>query len=193
MINMTRSPEDEKWHEIARDYGAPLFKNYIFTRGFRGYPGMKQMFGFTLPLQHFGMESKKNEIVYVYKASLWKQAHELFTAMLEKDIKLLRKIVDKTDKYGLKATKESEDLFNSNLKSKSNEWLLEKLHYLSLKQSSLYTYGSLVPLLDFAHNLFIEGNLKNYLDSKLDRKKAEEYFHVLTVPTNDSFALIQEK
>ncbi|MCB9359654.1 hypothetical protein H6503_07015 [Candidatus Woesearchaeota archaeon] len=58
-------------------------------------------------------------------------------------------------------------------------------------QSRIYALGTALPLLDFQDWSFIETNLKEYLKSKTDR--AEEYFHTLTVPSEDSFSIDEQK
>lgn len=182
--------EQEKWHVIAQDSGSPLFRNYIWVKAAHSYS--TDVTEVHIPDPELGIISKKDKIDYIYKPSAWKMSHEVFTAELRKDISLLRKIIKKTNELGEKAVAESEKAFNAELANMSSAELLKILKTLSVLQGKLYTYGILLPMLDFQENSFIEKNLREYLGKKLPKEKAEEYFQILSSPSEYSFALEQE-
>ncbi len=71
--------------------------------------------------------------------------------------------------------------------------LLEILNQFRHKQMMLYAYGTVLPLIDFGHFSFVEGNLMSFLREKLSENKVQDYYDVFTYPLHNSFAQDQEE
>lgn len=182
----TKSTKGEKWLAVAHDFGSYLFRNKIWEECIFLYE--KEL---KLPIPLWGIKSERGKIAYFQKPSTWEKAHIEFTNRLNKDITLLRRIIDKTNKLGEEMNKYTELIFKSKLGNKSPDELIGYINRFSEMQTRVYSYGTLLPLLDFIKFSFIETNLKGFLKSQT--QKAEEYFQILTIPSEESFAAKQEK
>jgi len=180
--------DDEPWAACAHDFGSPLIRNMIWTKSMRGY---KRVHKLDVPV--FGIISEKNKIAYLFKQSTWKRAHEQMAERVRKDVTLIRRLIIRTEELGKEKCIFTKKVFEMDLSIKSAEELMGYLMKFAELQEEVYTFGTAIPLLDFLDLNFIEDNIRGFMDSRLSKEKVDEYFHALTVPTEDSFAMEQEK
>ena len=180
--------DKDPWRVISGDVRSPLMRNAIWVKCQQYYD--KEL---GLPRPVLGVVSKNNNMEYLIKSSSCEELHKQLTERLRKNIHLLRKIINKTFKIGEESCVFTKRVFESNLKVKTPEELMHYLRIFSEYQSRVYTYGLVLPFLDFQQWSFVEGNLRNYLKSKLNNEKASEYFNILATPSEESFSMIQEK
>ena len=178
----------KKWKVVASDYNSPFFRNYIWVScGFK-YPSCLGISTFDI-----GIMSKKNTISYIADMVSWEKRHNELKRKVEEKNKFILEIIEKTNKLGEEFNKWSEEnIMNASLEKCSGKELLSLLYKFIDQQSTLYTYGIALPILDFQEFSFIEGNLQKFLKER-GGDKYQEYYQVFTHPAHNSFAQDQEE
>ncbi len=154
-----------KWQILASDFNSPYIRNYIWTLSPSKYPSL-----FDLPVPVIGIVSKKDEIHYIGDLSTWTKTHEMLK------IKVLE-----------------DNIFKNDLSNKTPVDLINLLKIFIEKQSELYSYGIMLPILDFEGFSFVESNLEKFLKDKVSDSEYQKYFDIFTTPLNNSFAQDQEE
>ena len=179
----------EKWVKIAGDYHAPFCKNYLFVKGFivqSELLGTKQVLigvrGFPKTIDYLELNSKN-----------WEKAFHKFSKIVDDDIGVLEKILNKTIKIGEEMNNFTEKLTKDNLTNYSAKKVIEVYQQHGKYDYLTYAWGTQLALLDFANYHYLEDKVGSILKLKLDLKEALKAFTVFTQPTEDSFFLEQEK
>lgn len=174
---------------VAGDFNSPLFRNYIFVKGFPQYPKL-----LNLPAPIMSIVSKNNVIEYAGNGKSWFSAHEKLKEQVMKDYHRVEEIIDLTNSYGEEFNAWSErDIKNADLTRLSNKQLVELLEKFIEKQAKMYAYGTSLPTLDFQKFSFVEGNLNEILKKKLSEKEYGEAYRVFTEPSKNSFSQDQDE
>ncbi|NQU97950.1 hypothetical protein HQ533_00640 [Candidatus Woesearchaeota archaeon] len=87
----------------------------------------------------------------------------------------------------------TEKISKIDLKKKSIKELIGYLKRFAPMQSRMYGYGVLLPLLDINWFSFIETTVKEFLKMKVNKDKVNEYFQIISTPSEESFGTTQEK
>ncbi len=179
----------KKWKEAAGDYNSPFFRNYIWVSF--GYK-YKTLLGISPLLA--GIVSKKNTIQYIVDMTSWKRCHNELKEKAEKNNNFILELVEKANKLGKEFNEWSEkNIKNADLSTYSGKKLLSLFYEFIEKQSTVYAYGTTLPVLDFQGFSFVEGNLQKILKEKCSKEKYEEYYRVFTHPAHNSSAQDQEE
>ncbi|MBU0471559.1 MAG: hypothetical protein KKF89_00030 [Nanoarchaeota archaeon] len=113
---------------------------------------------------------------------------------MNKDFYFIDKLIDKTVRLGKAFNKWSEkNIFKNNLSKLSDKEIVSLFRKFTDKQAKMYTYGTILPLLDFIEFSFVESNLKKFLRKKVDEQDFNKYYEVFTQPIKNSFAQDQEE
>lgn len=177
-----------QWTAVAVDFNSPFTRNYIFVKSFFSYPNLGA------PRIPFAMGAKKNTIEYIPDMLQWQVCHEALKKQVEKDMYFVDKLIDKTMALGEEVNAETErELFKVDLTKVENKELVRKLHNFIDRVGSLYTYGTLLPILDFGGFAFVEGNLNKFLKEKLSAEQYADAYAVFTAPPYNSFQQDQEE
>jgi len=182
---------EEKWQVLARDYNSYYLRSHIWTIGI-GRPGdiVPELEGLPHAL---AMRSRKGEIDYLYRPLAWKQMHEVLVSLLEKDITRLREFIHITNDYAEAAVQRGKEIYDADLSQKTDTELFGYFNELASLQMGIYSRGVLLPLLDFDEQSFIEKRVRDFLAERVPAEKIDEYFLAITAPSEESFALQQEK
>lgn len=185
-----RSIKPYQWEVMAKDYNSPFIRNYIWTMSLYKFPKL-----FKISRAVLGIASQKNTIEYFGDLPSWTEAHNDLKKLIQKDNLYLDKHIDKTNQFGESFNQWSKkNIFTKNLNAVSNDQLVKLLNDFIDKQSTLYAYGVVLPILDFQGYSFVEGNLKQILKNKTKSQvDYEKYFRILTQPIKNSFAQDQEE
>jgi len=197
IVRVIRVDEDiqidvrEKWSVLARDYNSYYLRSHIWTVGINS-PGdvIDELKGLTGAL---AMRSRKGEIDYLYRPSEWKKMHDILVSLLEKDILRLRGIITMTNEYAEAAVQRGKEICDLDLVQVTDAELLAHLKELASLQMGIYARGVLLPLLDFDEQSFIEERVRAFLTEHVPAEMVDEYFLAITAPSEESFALQQEK
>lgn len=178
-----------KWQVLAKDFNSPFFRNYIWTNAPLKFP---ELFGISSLV--IGILSKKNDIEYIGDIDVWTKVHLELKDKALKDYNLVEKIIDRTNVLGESFNQWSEDnIFNIDLSKKTSQELLSLIKIFIEKQSELYAFGILLPVLDFQGFSFVENNLEKFLREKVSPDEYQKYYDIFTEPLNNSFAQDQEE
>jgi len=174
---------------IATDYNSPFVRNFIWVDSF---PIQAKQFG--IPRAQMAIFSRDDDIEYLVEGQSWAAAHEAIRQKTDSDKNFINKIIDETNRIG-EAFNEWSDkhIQQADLRNESNAKLIELLSKFSQKQSEMYAYGIIMPLIDFQNFSFVEGNLKRILNEKLPSGEFAKYYDALTMPSHNSFAQDQEQ
>jgi len=179
-----------KWKIIAKDFNSPFFRNYIWSTSPYRFPGM-----FGIPRAKMGIVSRNNAIEYIAEIDSWVESHEALKSKALANKDFVNQLIDDTNTWGESFNLWSErQILNEDLSVKNPDELLALLKEFEEKQSTLYSYGITLPILDFLGYAYIERNLEEILKHKLNDSKLEaEYKNVFTQPIHNSFAQDQEE
>ncbi len=190
-MDSKKTKEDKEYllEVVAGDFNSPLFRNYIFVKGFPQYP---ELFNIPAPLAY--MASRNNIIEYLLNLKSWFNAHEKIKEQVMRDYHRVEEIIDLTNRIGEEFNAWSErDIKNADLTRLSNKKLAELLDKFIEKQAKMYAYGSILPILDFGNFSFVESNLSEILKNKLPEKEYREAYRVFTEPSKNSFSQDQDE
>ncbi len=178
-----------KWSVVGSDFNSTFIRSYIWVSSFYNHP---KIFKVTRPVM--GIYSEKNTMKYMADLGTWTKTHEDLKGLVAKDNRYLDKLIDETNKFGEKLNKwTNTHLFEAELSKISNKKLFSLLLGFVRRQSMMYSYGILLPILDFQGYSFVESNLKKFLSEKAPAGKYAEYYQVFTEPVKNSFAQDQEE
>ena len=177
-----------KWVAVAADFNSPFTRNYLFVKSFFSYPKLGA------PRLPFAMAARRNNIEYIPDMIQWQVCHDALKKLVEKDMYFVDKLIDKTMKLGEEVNAETEkELFKADITKIEAKELVRLLQRFIDGTGSLYTYGTLLPILDFGGFAFVEGNLNKFLKEKLSPKEYAEAYAVFTAPPHNSFQQDQEE
>ncbi len=187
MIDNTQ--QNNKWVLLAQDFNSPFFRNFIWVSSMHKFP---ELLGVPAPL--IGIFSHKNAIHYNGDISTWEATHRALVQKTEHDMYFVDSIIDRTNAWGDSFTKWSEtEIFNADVKNFTDERIVELLREFMERQSTLYTLGVTMPILDFQNFSFVEDNLKKILKRKTTSEAAYlRLYEIFTTPQHSSFAEEQE-
>jgi len=179
-----------KWKTVARDFNSPLIRHYIAVKGVARSLEELGVRGIDV-----GIISEKNNIKYIIQGfSAWRATHRYLIKEIEKDIYFVDKLIDKIERMADDFTTWTKNnILNLDLVKLNQKKLIYIYKQFIDRQSLLYTYGLLIPTLDFDKFSYVESNLKKILEKKLSLDQHEEYYKVLTYPVDKSFAEDQEE
>ena len=152
------SYQNYEWEVIARDYNSPLWRNYFWTQCF-----FEQARLLHIPRVHLGILSKGNIIEYILDKGFgsWIDAHNAFKQQVLEDYTLLERHIDATTQKGEEMNDWTEkNIFERDVSALNNSELYELEVAAFEKISSVYAYGTILPILDFQGFSFVEGNLE---------------------------------
>ncbi len=180
---------DKPWEVIAHDYNSPLFRNHIWVSCQFRYPKLLDV-----PSPVFCILSEQDNIHYAADMESWATTHEALKAKCQKDAHYLENLIDATTEFGetFNAWSESQ-IFQKDVTIFTNEQIADLLDQFAEKQSTLYTYGVALPILDFQSFAFVENALNDFLSQRSSGSQYDEYYQVFTAPLHNSFALDQEQ
>ena len=170
--NMTNAT----WKKLANEYVVSLFPVFMLVDGFRGI--LQQRFGLGMPV---AIKIQGRAVEYYYQPGLWERAHNKLVSRIRKDPRYLRKIYLAMEKKGNRLVRMSKPLTRVGPKqSDSQLWRL----YKDFVKGNLevYSYGLILPLLDYQHSAF----LTDELTAILKRRRAENKFLTLTTPLEET-------
>lgn len=178
-----------KWEVAAHDYKSPYLRNSLWTQSFFKYTDLLKV-----PRPVLGIKSQNNQIEYITDFSTWLKTHEELKAQVLENYNSFDNLINKSVEHGEKMNAWTEEnVFNKDLTVLSPHELISLLKKFIDLQESEYTYGSALPILDFANFSFVEGNLNKYLKEKVSEEKFQNYYSVFTEPINNSFSQDQEE
>lgn len=174
---------------VANDFNSPLFRNEIWTGAFFKFPSLLGLSRLII-----GIVSRKNQIDYICDLSTWQKCHDEVKERTIADYHYLENLIDQFIAHGEKMNNWSEsNIFNKDLKQKTNQELIELLKTFYDLQSAEYAFGVALVVLDFQGFSFVENNLDVYLKSKVSELDYKKYYEIFTYPTHNSFAQDQEE
>jgi phosphohistidine swiveling domain-containing protein len=183
------SYKNYNWEVAAHDYKSPYLRNSLWTLSFFKY---MSLLGVSRPV--LGITSRNNQIEYITDFSTWLKTHEELKAQVLENYNNFDNLINKSVEHGEKMNIWTEkNVFNKDLTVLAPQDLVILLKEFIDLQESEYTYGSALPILDFANFSFVEGNLNRYLKEKVPEKKFQEYYSVFTEPIYNSFSQDQEE
>lgn len=178
-----------KWEIIANDFNSPFIRNIIFTQAFFKY---KKLLGLSRPV--IGIVSKKNIIEYVFDIKLWGHVHEEMKAKTDKNYKYVSNLIKQMEAHCQAVNKWTEkNIFKQDLSKISDKKIIDLLNQFIDRQSTAYAYGVALVILDFHDFSYVEGNLENFLKSRVKADEYQKYYQVFTYPPRNSFAQDQEE
>jgi len=178
-----------RWQVVANDYNSPFVRNYLWTKSFYRYPGLLKV-----PRVVFGIVSQENKIEYIADLETWTRSHNKLKAKVLKNYRYLEQLIDQSEIWGKKLNQLTEkNIARRNLVALSNRQLLDLLKKFIDWQGKEYAYGTALPILDFQSFSFVENNLKNILQSKVNPADFQKYYAIFTEPNYNSFAQDQEE
>ena len=184
-----RINKEHNFEIIANDFNSPLVRNEIWTRAFYKFPTLLDLSRLVV-----GIASRKNQIDYFGDLSTWQVCHNEVKARVLADYRYLENLMDQSLSYGEKMNNWSEkNIYNADLKQKSNKELAQLLEKFYDLQSTAYAFGVAVVILDFQDFAFVENNLEQYLRSKINEQEYGDYYKMFTYPAHNSFAQDQEE
>lgn len=177
------------WEIIARDFHSPLFRNEIWVIGWTRFGEL-----FSVPAPRLGIVSQKDEIRYLAVAADWQAAHDGIRAQALADKDFVERTIDETNAHGEAFNAWSEvQLHAADLSKKSDAELSALVDEFVKRQSEMYAYGVMLPVLDFAGHAFVEGNLDRILKEKAAPEDYQRYYEIFTAPLHNSYAQDQEE
>lgn len=183
------SYKNYEWEVIAKDYNSPLSRNYFWVQSW-----FEQARLLNIPRIILGIYSKGNIMEYILDKGFgsWMDTHNAFKEQVLKDYTLLERHIDATTNKGDEMNEWTEkNLFERDLSVLSDTELFE-LEMAGLEKiSTVYAYGTILPILDFQGFSFVEGNLEQIL-KKYVEAEYQKWYEIFTAPYRNSFSQDQE-
>lgn len=173
----------EKWEIIAHEYVVSLFPVFMMADAF--YDKMKRVVGVNID---FAEIISNNSGSYYIKPKSWRQGHHFLVSKIRKNSDFLKKVFHAVDIKGRVQIRFSKKLTGLNLAALTNARLNDYYQRYCRLNTDLYSYGLLLPLLDFQRTTFLSDEVTRFLKEK----RAEKYFSILTTPLSDTFNKLQE-
>jgi len=172
----------EKWTRFANEYVVSLFPLFMLADAFTS--GMKKVLGKSANLI-FKVEN--HAVEYYIQSRNWHAGHLNLVGMIRKNPAVLRNFYVLMEALGKKQIKELSSL-RSNLKNENNRYLNNIYQRYVRTNTEVYTYGLILPLLDYHDSTFLSDELENILKTR----HRSEYFGILTTPLRPTFNKLQE-
>jgi len=166
----------KKWKKLANEYVVSLFPVFMLVDAFAG--AIQKKFGLGTPV---AVKIEKCAVEYFYQPLSWDRAHKKFVSRIRKDPKHLRNIYQVMAAQGNRLVAGTREL--THLSGRESNRALWRLYQDFVKGNlEVYSYGLLLPLLDYQHSTFLTDELK----SILERKRAIKHFLALTTPLSET-------
>jgi len=172
----------EKYEILAHEYVVSLFPVFMLSHGMG--EGFVKRIGKSCAVFS---KIENNSATWYILPSKWDIAHNEFVSRIKKDPHFLRNALVQMEVLGKQQVKNT-SAFKKNLSEKSNAWILGQYSSYIKSNIEVYSYGLLLPLLDYQRGTF----LTDELNAILKRHKAQKYFEILTTPLRDTFNKQQE-
>ncbi len=170
----------ENWVILARDNRSPLLRNAIWTYAFANWSNWTD-----LPNLDLGVISRNNDIDYIGLMSTWNKNCKVLFAKAKKDLAVIDKAIENSFSNGIEMNKFTASIYEKDLSKCTAKQLVSYYTKFGEFQSKQYMFGALLPLIEM-EDAFVESTVRKFLESKLSKKKATEYYGVLTYPEHDS-------
>jgi phosphoenolpyruvate synthase/pyruvate phosphate dikinase len=171
----------EKLEEIAVDYNVSLFPFFMLMKGLLN---SRKIIGQSCYLP---IKLENNNITFYYLPSNWKLAHQALVEKVKKNPEFLRTIFKKTDELGGRQIKYTQKI-GKDIENKSDKTLNDYYQKYVQYNTEFYSYGALIPILDFNHTTFLSDEVNRILKEK----KAGKYLETLTIPLKNTFVRKQD-
>ena len=179
----------KQWIKIASDYNSPFWRNYLWVKAI-----IKQQEIFDLTPAALAIQSEPRKMDYLFVPKTWQTVFKKLSKKVEADINYLEKILAKTVEIGERMNQYTESFVKKDLTKLTSGQLVvgyQKHAELNILE---YAYGVILPYLDFQQYHYIEDKLKAILKARLKNdQEISRAFLIFTQPTEDSFAMEQEK
>ena len=182
------SYKNHQWTIMANDYNSPFIRNYIWAVCCTKYTQL-----FNIPNLVGGIFVDSQNMKYIFDEKRWGECHDSLRKKVLDDHKYFEHIIDWQMDFGKKFNNWTEkNIYQTDVKKLSAEKIVSLYKEFIDRQSTLYTLGVAIPILDFGNFSFVEGNLEKFLKSKLSSEEYNKAFRIFTEPTFNSFAKDQE-
>ncbi|OGG14478.1 hypothetical protein A2773_05995 [Candidatus Gottesmanbacteria bacterium RIFCSPHIGHO2_01_FULL_39_10] len=178
----------KKWESIAIDYYSPFWRNYNWVYAITLQPKLVD-----ISQVYLGIKSDNQKMFYIDIPQTWEKANRQLARMIDKNIGVLENILNQTFKIGAVMNAYTLVLTEDNLSLYSSDKILTIYKKYFDYNALEYAWGVTLPILDFHTSHYVEDKLRSILGKWLKQEEAAKAFGVFTQPTEDSFALEQEK
>lgn len=172
----------EKWQKFASEYVVSLFPIFMLVDSID--QNIKKMVGESA---YILAKIENNNIEWYNLPKNWGKVHFLLADKIKKSPSFLTNIFIQIEKRGKKLVTYSK-FISKNFENKNNKKINSLYQSYVKENTDLYTYGLILPLLDFQNKTFLSDELNNILK----KRKGEKYFQVLTTPLRETFNKKQE-
>ena len=181
---MTKNkPKKENWEIIAHEYVVSLFPVFLLVDG--AGAGMAKIKGSGVDL---ALQITNRSLTWYNLPSNWGKVHRFLVSKIKDNPDFLRNIFKVIDRDGGKQVEFTKKLASVDSKKLTNQQLNSNYQKYCQLNTSLYSYGLVLPLLDFQQTTFLTDEVNKFLK----QKQAAQYFNILTTPLQDTFNRIQE-
>ncbi len=172
----------EKWSQFANEYVVSLFPTYMLPEGL--LEGTKKWLGSPV---HIALKIEDEAIVWYFKPENWKRGHVALVNKIQADPKFLRDIYRQMESLGKQQIAFAKQASKQALTA--NDTKLNALYqkFVSLNTRA-YSYGLMLPLLDYQETTF----LSDELHAILKKREKDRYFNLLTTPLRETNIKRQE-
>ncbi len=167
----------ETYQILAHEYVVSLFPVFMLSRGLD--TGTAKLIGARASI---AFKIEQNAIVWYTIPSGWRRAHRALVRRIKKNPNFLRQTFVQMEKLG-KAQVRATSMLMRPLAGKSNRALLKHYNRFIDSNTAIYSYGLLLPLLDYQDTTFFSDELSRILE----KHDAQEHFEMLTTPLRDTF------
>lgn len=172
----------EKYIKLANEYVVSLFPVFMIAIGIKR--GTKKMLRYPVDIT-FKIENNAAE--YYYLPKNWRAGHSLLVKKIRQDPNFLKLIYKKMVVLANRQIKYGQGIKTKIYKASNNQ-LFQYYQQFVQYNIELYQYGMVLPLLDFDKTTF----LSDELHAILQKRKADKYFNILTVPQRQTATKKQE-
>jgi len=173
---------NEKWREFANEYVVSLFPTYMLPEGL--FEGTKKWL--KQPV-HIALKIENEAIVWYFQPENWKQGHLALVKKIRKNPQFLSQIyrhMESQGKIQIVFAKEAARAATT-AGAKQLNALYQK--FVTLNTLS-YSYGLMLPLLDYQDTTFLADELHNILK----KRGQDKHFNLLTIPQRETHVKKQE-
>lgn len=172
----------EKWEKIASEYVVSLFPLFMLVDA--ADRGIKEIIDYPAYIM---AKIENNNIEWYHLPNNWGKSHLALVKRIKKSPSFLREVFIQMGKLGKNLVAYTK-LITKNLEHKSNKTLNNYYQKYIRENTKVYTYGLILPLLDFQKTTFLSDELNRLLKKRGD----ERYFQILTTPLRETFNRKQE-
>ena len=172
----------ERWFRFANEYVVSLFPTYMLPEGL--FQGTQKWLGFPV---YIALKIEDEAIVWYFKPENWRQGHLALVQKIQADPEFLRNIYRQMERSG-----KLQIVFAKKAAKQAVAADSRKLNALYQKFVSLnteaYSYGLMLPLLDYQETTF----LSDELHTILKKRGKDNFFNLLTTPLQETSVKKQE-